>query len=570
MPLTDLAMSNSDLTRFERESAARLREEEARHEGVSETIAFLTPRRPPHTRSASGAHGFGSRYEPGTPRNPFPGPGSQHRRRHEAPVSIHTSPDALLNGALVASAERMHRMREELLTPSRPRQPDFGGGSTSRRRRADRSLSPFQDLVTPTRRSRAEPASRSARTSRSVRFDETPLEEQLAALRRRVEELSATSPSVRRTPAFRDEEDPTLMSGGAGGPVNPALNAGSPYVRPGPTNDLDARRRADRAAEEDRLAALERNQREYDLLRSRSPRLGSAGRGRDAARTHTPEHISLADRTRRPYAVGPEEREQRRRDFEAAAEAERLVDAEELVEEERRAAERGRRLSRGDPPVFDLRSPSRSRSPSPNFPAGHPVGAVEVLQDFMCFRCTYHLKATEIDACDASHEPGMSKACWRCAGNRHRCIPLHAILTPYFNDVVRAKDALLLAQNRQSSHLRTYELIVQRTLLEFHNRRRQHGNSSTQRVGDIAVPRVFHRNMTTDEIMRREALIESQRMRRALEAAATPRERRSRSRARGGGGRQGRRPRRSSGPAGVSPMELDSIEGYSDDDYSEE
>jgi hypothetical protein len=49
------------------------------------------------------------------------------------------------------------------------------------------------------------------------------------------------------------------MSGGAGGPVNPTLNASSPYVRPSPTNDLDARRRADRATEEDRLATLERN-----------------------------------------------------------------------------------------------------------------------------------------------------------------------------------------------------------------------------------------------------------------------------------------------------------------------
>lgn len=138
--------SEGILIRFERGSAARLREEEARHEGVSETIAFLTPRRPPHLRSASGTHGSGSRYEPGTPRNPFPGPGSQYRRRHEVPVSVHTSPDVLLNGALVASAERMHRIREELLTPSRPRQPDFGGGSTSRRRRAERSLSPFEDL----------------------------------------------------------------------------------------------------------------------------------------------------------------------------------------------------------------------------------------------------------------------------------------------------------------------------------------------------------------------------------------------------------------------------------------
>ncbi|THY99276.1 hypothetical protein D6C92_02413 [Aureobasidium pullulans] len=153
-----------------------------------------------HLRSASGTHGPGSRYEPGSPRNPFPGPGSQYRARHEAAVSVHTSPDALLNGALVASAERMHRIREELLTPSRPRQPDFGRGSTSRRRRRnERSLSPFEDLVTPTRRSRAAPASGSARGSRSVRFGETPIEDQLAALRRLIEELICASyPSASR------------------------------------------------------------------------------------------------------------------------------------------------------------------------------------------------------------------------------------------------------------------------------------------------------------------------------------------------------------------------------------
>ncbi|THW27074.1 hypothetical protein D6D25_06261 [Aureobasidium pullulans] len=84
----------------------------------------------------------GSHYEAGSPRNPFHSPGSQFRPRHEAAVSVHTSPDALLNGALVASAERMHRVREQLLTPSRLRQPDFGRGSTARRRREERSLSP--------------------------------------------------------------------------------------------------------------------------------------------------------------------------------------------------------------------------------------------------------------------------------------------------------------------------------------------------------------------------------------------------------------------------------------------
>ncbi|THX10595.1 hypothetical protein D6D17_03844 [Aureobasidium pullulans] len=122
----------------------------------------------------------------------------------------------------------------------------------------------------------------------SITGGETPIEDQLAALSLRVEELSAISPSTRRAPGSHEEEDPTMMSGGVGGPVNPSANAGSPYVRSGPTNDPVARRRADRAAEEDRRLALLRNQEEYDLLHARSPRVGSAARGRDVAPTHTP------------------------------------------------------------------------------------------------------------------------------------------------------------------------------------------------------------------------------------------------------------------------------------------
>ncbi|CAD0050677.1 unnamed protein product, partial [Aureobasidium pullulans] len=245
----DPVMLNLDLTRFERESVARLREEEARYKG--------------------------------------------YRRRYKAPISIYTSPDALLNGALIASAERMYRIL---------------------------ALNLLLVLL-------------------------------LTTLRRRVKELSATLPSVRRIPTFRDKEDPTLMSGGAGGPVTPTLNASSP------------------------IFAL----REYDLLYYRSPRLDSTSRGRNAARTYTPEHILLANRTRRLYAVSPKERKQRRRNFEATTKAKRLINAEELIEEERRATERSRRLSYGDPPIFDLRSPSRSRSPSPNFLASHPVSAIKVL-----------------------------------------------------------------------------------------------------------------------------------------------------------------------------------------------
>ncbi|THY84154.1 hypothetical protein D6C92_09385 [Aureobasidium pullulans] len=247
-------------------------------------------------------YGSGSRYKPSTLRNPFPGPGSY-------------------------------------------------SSSTSRRRYAERSLLPFKDLVTPTHRSRAKPASSSTRTLRS-----------LTVLRRRVKELLATSPSVRCVPTSRNKEDPTLMSRGAGSPVNPTSNASSLYVRPSPTNDPNARRRADRATEEDRLTTLERNY-----------------RGRNAARIYTPEHISLADRTRRPYVVGPKERKRRRCDFEAATKAKRLINTKELVEEERRAIERSRYLSRGDPLVFDLRSPSRSRSPLLNFLASYAVSTIEVL-----------------------------------------------------------------------------------------------------------------------------------------------------------------------------------------------
>ncbi|TIA04309.1 hypothetical protein D6C81_10620 [Aureobasidium pullulans] len=307
-------MLNLDLTRFKRESIARLRKEEARYKGVSKIIAFLTPRRPLYLRSASGTYDSGSRYKPSTLRNPFPSPGSY-------------------------------------------------SSSTSRCRRAERSLLPFEDLITPTRRSYTEPTSSSTRTSRS-----------LTTLRRRVKELSATSPSVRRAPISRDKEDPTLMSGGTSSLVNPASNASSLYVRPSPTNDPDARRRADRVTEEDRRTTLE-----YDLLRRRSPRISSASRGCNAARTYTPEHISLADYTRRPYVVGPKERERRRRDFKAAIKAKRLIDAKELAKEERRATERSRRLSYGDPLVFDLRSPTRSRSPSLNFLASYAVSTIEVL-----------------------------------------------------------------------------------------------------------------------------------------------------------------------------------------------
>ncbi|THW55160.1 hypothetical protein D6D19_10699 [Aureobasidium pullulans] len=307
-------MLNLDLTRFERKSVARLRKEEARYKGVSKIIAFLIPRRPLYLRSTSGTHGSGSYYKPGTLRNLFPGPGSY-------------------------------------------------SSSTLRRRRAERSLLPFEDLITLTRRSYAKPTSSSTRTSRS-----------LTTLRYRIKELLATSPSVRRVPISRDKEDPTLMSRGAGSLVNPALNASLLYVCPSPTNNPNARRRADRVTEEDRRTTLE-----YNLLRRRSPRISSASRGRNATRTYTLKYISLADRTRRPYVVGPKERERYRRDFEAATKAKRLINTKELAKEERRAIERSRYLSYGDPLVFDLRLPTYSRSPLLNFLASYAVSTIEVL-----------------------------------------------------------------------------------------------------------------------------------------------------------------------------------------------
>ncbi|THY27742.1 hypothetical protein D6C99_10599 [Aureobasidium pullulans] len=117
----------------------------------------------------------------------------------------------------------------------------------------------------------------------------------------------------------------------------------------------------------------------YNLLRRRSPYLGSSSYGRNAAYTYTPKHISLANYTRRPYVVGPKERERRRYDFEAATKAKRLINTKELVKEERRVTERSCRLSRGNLPIFNLRSPSRSRLPLLNFLASYAVSAIKVL-----------------------------------------------------------------------------------------------------------------------------------------------------------------------------------------------
>ncbi|THZ89802.1 hypothetical protein D6C82_10586 [Aureobasidium pullulans] len=136
------------------------------------------------------------------------------------------------------------------------------------------------------------------------------------------------------------------MSRGTSGLVNPTSNASSPY---------------------------------YNLLYRRSPYLNSTSRSRNAARTYTSKYISLTDRTRRLYAVSPKERKRRRRDFEAATKAKRLINTKELVKEERRAIERSYRLSYSDLPIFDLRSPSYSRSPLLNFLASYAVSTIKVL-----------------------------------------------------------------------------------------------------------------------------------------------------------------------------------------------
>ncbi|THZ14680.1 hypothetical protein D6C91_07182 [Aureobasidium pullulans] len=179
----------------------------------------------------------------------------------------------------------------------------------------------FQDLHNNGARSFARrPASaRSTRSARSVRFqDEVPLADQ--------------SPSTRSAPAQHDDDDPTMMSGGLSGFAPASAAAGSPYVRAGPTDDPVARRRADRLAEEDRLASLRRNEEEYDLLSGAS----SARRRRDTATPRSLERISLADRTRRPY--GPVSEERRRRERPADEAAQRAAEDAEEAEEESLAA----------------------------------------------------------------------------------------------------------------------------------------------------------------------------------------------------------------------------------------
>ncbi|THX67083.1 hypothetical protein D6D04_10865 [Aureobasidium pullulans] len=106
---------------------------------------------------------------------------------------------------------------------------------------------------------------------------------------------------------------------------------------------------------------------------------GTSGPVNPTSNASLPYHILLTDRTRRLYAISPKERKRRRRDFEAATKAKRLIDTKELVKEERYATERSYYLSYGDPPIFNLRLPSYLRSPSLNFLASYAVSTIKVL-----------------------------------------------------------------------------------------------------------------------------------------------------------------------------------------------
>ncbi|CAD0031762.1 unnamed protein product, partial [Aureobasidium pullulans] len=107
---TDSVMLNLDLTRFERKSVARLREEELAIRAYLRRSPSLYPVTP-FTRAPLVVY---------TVPALATSPALYYYRRYEAPISIYTSPDVLLNSTLVVSAKRIRRVREELLTLSRP------------------------------------------------------------------------------------------------------------------------------------------------------------------------------------------------------------------------------------------------------------------------------------------------------------------------------------------------------------------------------------------------------------------------------------------------------------------
>lgn len=98
-------------------------------------------------------------------------------------------------------------------------------------------------------------------------------------------------------------------------------------------------RRAHRLAEEDRLAALRRNQEEYDLFLSADP----ARRRRGTVTPRSSDCVSLAYRTRRPYGPGSKER-CRTCDLDRRTRERRAADAvQRAAEEAEGEANRGHR-----------------------------------------------------------------------------------------------------------------------------------------------------------------------------------------------------------------------------------
>ncbi|THY71517.1 hypothetical protein D6C95_10264, partial [Aureobasidium pullulans] len=97
-------------------------------------------------------------------------------------------------------------------------------------------------------------------------------------------------------------------------------------------------RRAHRLAEEDRLAALSRNQEDYDLFLSTDP----ARRRRGTVTPRSSDCVSLANRTRRPYGPGSKKR-CRACDLDCRTRERRAADAVQRAAEKAGKANRGRR-----------------------------------------------------------------------------------------------------------------------------------------------------------------------------------------------------------------------------------
>ena len=98
-------------------------------------------------------------------------------------------------------------------------------------------------------------------------------------------------------------------------------------------------------------------------------------------------------------------------------------------------------------------SARRDSSPAPQASDVRPAGHTEAPPEKICFRCTYHIGSDDLEECDGEFESNFSKRCWRCAqGNRGYCRPPEPIFITYVNDVIRARDALLAVEARNSRH----------------------------------------------------------------------------------------------------------------------